>query len=102
VTLHVAGIRLQWEIPIPGQILVSFWRITPVYEVECQPDPQKTRPWIRTRILSHHALFYDSPFGLGVNLKKRVKKKKVTQSLYVINVLLEAGLTYRHGTFGKC
>jgi hypothetical protein len=41
---------------------------------------------------------YNSPFGLGVSLRKLVKKqqvKKVTKALYFTNVLLEAGLTYR-------
>jgi hypothetical protein len=38
-----------------------------------QWDPQKERPCVKTRILSHHALFYDSPFGLGVSLRKLVK-----------------------------
>jgi hypothetical protein len=30
------------------------------------------------------------------------KVEKVTQSLYVTYVPLKAGLTYRHGTSGKC
>jgi hypothetical protein len=82
----------------------KFLGITPVWEVISQPDHQKARPCVRTRILSHHAPFYDSPFGLGVSLRKLIKKKKqkghknVTQSLHVTNVPLQAGLTYRHGT----
>jgi hypothetical protein len=56
------------------------------------------RPCVRTRILSHHALFYDSPFVLGVSLRKLFKK--VTKALHLTIVPLEAGLTYRHGTSG--
>jgi hypothetical protein len=75
-----AGIRLQWEIPIPGQIFISFGGITPVWQVVCRSDPQKARPCVRTRILSHHAPFYDSPFWLGVNLRKLVLKKSKKRS----------------------
>jgi hypothetical protein len=39
-----------------------------------QRYPQMERPCVRTHILSHHAPFYDSPFGLGVSLRKLVKK----------------------------
>jgi hypothetical protein len=76
-----------------------------VWKVVCRPDPQKSRPCVRKRILSHHASFYDSPLGLRVSLRKLVKEKKVkivAHLLYVTNVPLKAGLTYRHGTSGKC
>jgi hypothetical protein len=43
---------------------------------------QKARPCVRTRILSYHTHFYDSPFGLGVSLIKRVKKVKKSHDRY--------------------
>jgi hypothetical protein len=44
--------------------------------VVCQPDPQKARSYVGTRILSHHAPLYNSQFGLGVNLKKLVERSQ--------------------------
>jgi hypothetical protein len=42
---------------------------------------------VRTRILSHHTPFYDSPFGQGVSLRKLVKKllksQKKSQNRYI-------------------
>jgi hypothetical protein len=65
--------------------------------------PQKARPCARTHILSHHAPFYDSPFGLGVNLRKLVKKvlKKSQKSLYVTNHRQKKSRYDFHGTLQR-
>jgi hypothetical protein len=78
VTLDIPGIGFSFIMgnPYSRSNFGQFLGITLVWEVVCRPDPEKARPWVRTRILIHHAPFYGSPFGLGVNLRKLVKKQK--------------------------
>jgi hypothetical protein len=83
--LHIRDVAYCWNSFIMGNPYSrsnfgQFWGITPVWRVVCRPDPQKAHPCVRTRILSHHAPFYDSPFGLGVNLRKLVKNKNKKKS----------------------
>jgi hypothetical protein len=103
VMLHIAGIRLYWEVPFPGQILLSFWGLL------WWGSGMSTRPskGIFLRQNTHSKplcsfLRFSVRVGREPEKPGEKKSKLVTQQTKVTNVPLEAGLTYRHETSSEC
>jgi hypothetical protein len=64
------------EIPIGAEILGVFGNSRPLNACVHQRNPEKARPCVKPRRLSHHAFLCDAPFGRYAIARKKYKKKK--------------------------
>jgi hypothetical protein len=64
------------EIPIGAEILGVFGNSRPLNACVHQRNPEKARPCVKSRRLSHHACLCDAPFGRYAIARKKYKKKK--------------------------
>jgi hypothetical protein len=66
-----------------------FSRFRPVVSGVHQRDPEKARPCVKPRRLSHHACLCDAPFGRCTIARKKIKnkikniKRKMSESRYI-------------------
>jgi hypothetical protein len=69
------------EIPIGAEIFFFFFwgggfgNSRPLNACVHQRDPEKARPGVKSRRLSHHACLCDAPFGRYAIARKKYKKK---------------------------